>query len=183
MTVVTALMLANFLDAGFVLVFAPVFSERVYRAETGSIQLGLMQGTFGAGALVGSILMGMVGRRLSRRWLLSGGLAIIALRWFLLAIAPPFWVLISVLALISLAAGPINPILSTIVYERTPSELRARILGTARAGMWAAMPIGVLVAGGILEVVPLEVGLVVFGVAYWVGAVGLGVRLRDREVE
>ena len=82
MTVVTALMLANFLDAGFVLVFAPVFSERVYGAETGSIQLGLMQGVFGAGALVGSILMGTVGRRLSRRWLLSGGLAIIALRWF-----------------------------------------------------------------------------------------------------
>ena len=95
----------------------------------------------------------------------------------LLAIAPPFWVLISVLALISLAAGPINPILSTIVYERTPSELRARILGTARAGMWAATPVGVLVAGVVLEVVPLEVGLVVFGVGYWVVAVGLGVRL------
>ena len=79
---------------------------------------------------------------------------------------------------ISLAAGPINPILSTIVYERTPGELRARTLGTARAGMWAATPVGVLVAGAVLEVVPLEVELVVFGVGYWVVAVGLGVRLR-----
>ncbi len=165
-TIMFAVMFTNLLDAGFGSVFMPVFSEQVYGPERGSIQLGLILGVFGGGALLGTLLMGAYGGRFPRRWLLAGGFGIIALRWFLFAAVPPLWLLLVSLGALSLAVGPLNPVISTVLYERTPRDLRARVLGSVRAGAWVAMPMGGLLAGYLLQWMSLRPALTIFGVAY-----------------
>ncbi len=49
----------------------------------------------------------------------------------------------------SIGAGPLNPIIGAIEFERIPSHMRGRVFGAVTAGAWIAMPLGMLL-GGIL---------------------------------
>jgi predicted MFS family arabinose efflux permease len=64
------------------------------------------------------------------------------------------------------AAGPINPVLSTVEYERIPPTMRGRVFGTITAGAWLAMPLGVLLGGLAVETAGLGPTLLVVGSLY-----------------
>lgn len=72
-----------------------------------------------------------------------------------------------------IAAGPINPVLSTIEYERIPPNMRGRVFGTITAGAWMAMPLGVLLGGYAIEWAGLVPTLLVAGVCYLLTTVSL----------
>ena len=72
------------------------------------------------------------------------------------------------MALTGLAAGPINPIIGVISYNRIPAHMRARVLGFLSAGVLIAMPLGALIAGFLLEFIRLRWMLVLYGVIYLV---------------
>ncbi|MEO8357135.1 MAG: MFS transporter [Chloroflexota bacterium] len=61
----------------------------------------------------------------------------------------PIFVLIVVTLITSIGAGPLNPIIGAIEFERIPSTMRGRVFGAITAGAWIAMPFGMLL-GGIL---------------------------------
>ena len=65
-----------------------------------------------------------------------------------------------------LASGPINPVINTIEYERIPQELRGRVIGAVIAGAYIAIPLGVLLAGYILEWVDVRLVLALLGGCY-----------------
>ena len=46
-----------------------------------------------------------------------------------------------------IGAGLFNSALDSVQYERIPPEMRGRVFGTITAGVWAAMPLSMLVAG------------------------------------
>ena len=107
-----------------------------------------MVAVFSGGALAGAGLFTWLGHRLPRRPVLVLS--------FLLAGAPPYLamaaglpvpVLLAVLAVAGLAAGSINPLITTVLYERVPRQLRARVLGAMTTGVSLGLPLGSLGAG------------------------------------
>lgn len=164
---VTLLVLVtNALDIGRASVILPVYAEREL---DGATSLGLMVGAAGLGMLAGALLFSAIGPRLPRRatfaagFLLAGGplFVVLALRPGLV------WCLVAA-ALAGLAAGSLNPILGTVMLEQVPSSMRARVLGVVDAGCWAAMPLGALATGFLVEGLGLVVSLVALGAVYLV---------------
>jgi MFS family permease len=86
-------------------------------------------------------------------------------------------------AVAGLAAGSINPLIGTVALERIPAGMRARVRGSMGAGAWAAMPIGALAAGVVVEQLGLTTTLVVLGCAYMLVVLSplLGGPWRDME--
>lgn len=161
--IVATVMITNFLDAPLGAVIYPVYARQFFGS---ALDLGLIIGASGGGALLGAVLFAVFSHRLSRRILFFGGFAIIAFHFWAMALVPPLWVIILVQLVSGLAAGPINPVISTISYERIPADLRGRVLGTITAGAYIAIPLGVLLGGYVLEVLDIRLVLAVLGVFY-----------------
>jgi MFS family permease len=160
--VVATVLITNFLDAPMVVVY-PVFAREAFGSAEA---LGLMLGTFGGFALLGAAAFGAVGHRLPRRWTYLVGFFVVGLAWLGLSALPMLPVTLALLALAGLAAGPINPILDTVGYERIPPELRGRVLGTVTAGAWAAIPAGTLLGGVVIGSLGVGPTLLVIGICY-----------------
>jgi MFS family permease len=142
---VLLVVVTNTIDAAGMLVIKPVYASSI--SADGTL-FGVMVALFAAGALSGAALYGLVGHRLPDRPTL--------VVCFLLAGAPPYIAmalgftatpLLVTVALAGLAAGSINPLISTLVFELTPRALRARVLGALTTGVSLGMPLGSLVGG------------------------------------
>ena len=116
--------------------------------------------------LISALIYGAVGRRFSRRLFFFGGFLLATLRFFIYPLVPPIWVLVTVSLIVGLASGPINPIISTVSYERIPLNFRGRVLGTMTSMAYVAMPLGTALAGIILESVDVRAMMLAMGVLY-----------------
>ena len=161
--IVLTIMFTNFLDAPLVSVVLPVYVHDVYGS---SVDLGLLLGAFGGAALAGAVGYGIIGPRLPRRLAFGGAFVIVGLPMWLLALQPPFIVALLGFVVIGLAAGPINPIISTVIFERVPRSMRGRVLGTITSGAWIAMPAGMLIAGFVSEQYGVITAVVAIAAAY-----------------
>lgn len=159
----------NFFDAMMNIIY-PVYADRIY---DGPVDLGLVLGGLGGGALVGVIVFGVIGHRLPRRGTLIGGFIFTSIPLWLFVITPPVLVLIVAQAIRGLAAGPINPIAVTVLQERTPEAMHGRVLGLVIALAWIAIPIGNLVTGFLVEGIGLIPTLVLISTAYFSVAVSM----------
>jgi predicted MFS family arabinose efflux permease len=112
------------------------------------------------------LVYGAVGYKYSRRWIFVGAFIAVSLPIFVLAVLPPLPVVLLAQFLSGVAAGPINPVLSTVEYERIPPTMRGRVFGTITAGAWLAMPLGVLLGGLAVETAGLVPTLLVVGSLY-----------------
>jgi MFS family permease len=162
--ITTMVMLTNLLDAAMASVLLPVYSRDVLDS---SVALGAMFGAFGLGALVGTVLYGIVGPRLPR-WpvftvaFLVGG----APRFGVVASDPPYELLLVTLLVCGLACGCLNPILTAVSLERVPPALRSRVYGVSAAGAEAGMPLGALLAGLSVQSLGLRTALLIAGGVY-----------------
>jgi MFS family permease len=128
-----------------------------------AVSLGLIVGASGAGALLGAIAYGWIGHALSRRHLLAWGLALHSLGFFALASVPQLGLLIGTMFVAGLGVGPLNPVVDTIFFERVPLEVRGRVLGMGVAIAWLAMPLGVICAGFVVELLGVTTTVFVAG--------------------
>jgi MFS family permease len=145
---ITVLALTNVLLNPLFIVILPVYAN----VTSGSaLNLGLMIGAFGGGTLAGAILFGLLGPRLPRRALLTGGMLVTGLPLWLLSTLPPLPITAAALAVMGLALGPLGPLALTVLGERTPDALRGRVFGAfgTLANMW--IPLGVLETGYLLD--------------------------------
>ena len=170
LTIVATVMITNMLDTAFSAVVMPVYARQVFGS---ALDLGLTIAAFGAGAVLGSLAYGAVGRKLPRRPVFIAMFVIVGLRYWVLAGRPPFPVFLAVNALTGLAAGPLNPILSAVQYERVPAEMRGRVFGAVTAGVFLAMPAGVLVAGYAVEWAGLRPTLLALAACYLAATLSL----------
>lgn len=161
----------NLLDAPLQAVILPVYAEEVFGTVVG---LGAILGGFGAGALAGTLLFGALGHRLPRRatflvcYVLVGPAA-----YLTLAAAPPLAVLVGAFAVLGVLAGPIDPISLTVFQERTPPEMRGRVLGVLNALSFAAIPLGMALGGAVVEGAGLTPTLVGMGLIYLAVTLGM----------
>jgi MFS family permease len=168
----------NFLATPLFAVLLPVMVKREYGSAG---DLGLALAALAGGGVVGALLYAAVGVRVPRRPVLVGGFAFGALPLIVLAWAPPLWVTLVALAACGLGLGPLNPLVMTVMQERVPTELRARVIGAVTATAMVAAPAGVLIAGGLAEVLDVQVliGVVAVGLFLLTIPILLSRPLRD----
>lgn len=143
--VIALVLVTNLLDAARSTALLPLYADRLL---DGAQSLGIVSGTFGGAAFLGSLVFGYVAHRVPRRitfvvcFALAGGpsLAVPAL-----GLGLP-WVL-GACVVSGLAAGALNPILGAVELERIPAPMRARVFGLLSAGSWAGIPLGGLFGG------------------------------------
>jgi len=178
--IVATIMLTNFLDAPLFSVLMPVYVRDVYGS---AVQLGILLGAFGGAALVSSLVFGAIGPRLPRRLTFGLAFVVAGLPFWVLAASPPFALAVAVSAVMGLAAGPINPILSTVMFERVPPEMRGRVIGPLTAGAWVAMPLGMLMAGFVSEAFGVIAALVGIAAAYLLVTLSIFLNPAMREMD
>lgn len=163
LAIVIMVMATNFLDAVFSGVVQPVFVKQVYGQ---ALDLGLLISANGAGAVIGAVIFSAVGPRLPRHPVFVIGFVMTSLKFFLYALYPPLWVALVFVVLFSMGAGPLNPIIGAVEYERVPKNMRGRVGGAISAGAWSAMPLGMLIGGVMTEQFGAHPMLLGLGVIY-----------------
>lgn len=167
---VLSLMVTNFLDmAGTVAL--PVVARRVYEDP---VALGLLMGAMGGGSVLGALMFASRGHRHKRSAVYIWGFMLISIWYPVVATFPPLAVAIAAMFVAGLAAGPINPVIDTVMFERVPKRLRGRVLGAIGAFAWIAMPLGAVAGGWTISWVGLRPMLIGTGVIYLVSAIVLG---------
>jgi predicted MFS family arabinose efflux permease len=169
------------------LVGTPLFVVVLPALATGSgltaAALGAMIAAFGGGLVAGSVGIGLLAGRVRRRAVLvlafgGNGLAFVAA-----SVVESLPLLLVVLGLGGLAAGPINPIAFTVMQERVPAATRGRVFGAILGGVLVAAPIGMIVLGWVADLQGPRTALLVSGVTFVAIAALVAVRPESRELD
>lgn len=147
-TLAVGLAITNFLGNPAWLVVLPVYVKETFNSAT---VLGLLNAAFGAGSLLGAAVYGAIGHRLPRRATWIAGFATAALPFAVLALTAALPPIVAATVASAIVGGPLNPLLVTIRHERIPAALRGRVFSTFSAITAVASPLGMLLAGNIIE--------------------------------
>jgi MFS family permease len=162
----TLLLLAatlNFVGAPLFSVVLPVYVQQNYESAR---DLGYLIAGFGAGAVLSALAYGALGPRLPR-WATAVAMhAVAAAAFCALVLMPPLPVAVVVMAVVGIAAGAFNPLVTTILQERTPPDLRGRVFGSVAASAMVAAPAGMLLAGVAIEAAGLRAVLGAIAAAF-----------------
>lgn len=140
------------LMAALFAVALPVFARTV----GGALGLGVLVSSFGGGAVMGALLFGRFGHRWPRRTTFLVSVSGLCGLFAALAASPGVPLAALAFGVCGLIAGPNGPLIPTVLQERTPPELRARVVAASEALTLAAAPVGVLLCGLALEHAPLR---------------------------
>lgn len=144
---------ANFLILPLFAVVLPFYARQTYGS---AVDLGLMLGGFGSGALAGTVLYGTFGHLLPRRATLVSAIVLLGLPFWVLVMAPSLAATVGALFVAGFALGPPNPLTYSIMQERTPPRMLGRVLGAGVSLSMVAAPIGLVLCGYALETVGLR---------------------------
>ena len=165
LSIVVMVMLLNFLDAIFGGVLQPVYVNEVYGS---ALNLGLLIAANGAGAVIGGLAFAAYGHRLPRHATFVGAFMLTSFRFWVYALYPPILILVVATLICSIGAGPLNPIIGAVEFERIPPTLRGRVFGAITAGAWVAMPLGMLLGGILTENLGTYVMLIGLAISYFI---------------
>ncbi len=173
---VVLVVITNALDIAALTVFNPLAASH-YTADGSA--LGLMSAAFGAGALIGAAAAAVIPRGRSRHPLFVVlFLAVPVIKFGVLALLPPLPIALAAIALAGLAAGPLNPMIDTVLLREIPGGIRARVLGAIATGVALGMPVGAFLAGMLAEAVPLPAAYAISGALYVLTILSLGLGRR-----
>ena len=154
---------ANSLAVPLFAVVLPFFAREAYGS---AVDLGLMLGGFGSGALSGTVLYGIFGDRLPRRATLVSAISLLGLPFWVLVATPPLGVAIGALFVAGFALGPPNPLTYSVLQERTPPRMLGRVLGAGVSLSMIGAPAGMVLCGYALEILGLRPTLVGISACY-----------------
>jgi MFS family permease len=166
-------------------VLMPIFADRILNA--GARGLGILMGIFGAGALIGALIL--ASRRSVRglgRWVaIASGVFSVMLIVF--AYSRSFWVTAALLVPIGFSAMIQNGSTNTLIQSMAPDYLRGRVLAAYSMMLMGMAPIGALVAGVLAEHIGAPATVAAGGVACGIGAAAFafylpGIRQEAREL-
>ncbi|HET9223248.1 MAG TPA: MFS transporter [Roseiflexaceae bacterium] len=153
LSIAVTLAITNFFGNTLLAVILPVYAKAAFGRAT---DLGVIIAASGAGMLVGATIFGAVGHRLPRRaaWLVA--FMVVPVEFWVLTLSPPLWLIVTVLAISGVISGPIDPLLVTLRHERIPTQLRGRIFSTFSAIAQVGSPLGIVLAGVLIDGIGLQ---------------------------
>jgi MFS family permease len=125
--------------------------------------LGVIFGSFAAGAVVGGVVFTALAPRLPRYPTFVVGLAVSCAPPLLILLTRDLTLVLAVTFAAGVAAATSNPILGTLQYERVPAGLQNRVFGLATAICYAGFPVGGVLGGLAVAVLGLTPALAVSG--------------------
>lgn len=161
--IIIIVLMTNFLDAPLFAVIMPVFARQVFGS---AVDLGLMIGAWGLGSLVGALLYSALAPKLPRRMTFIGAFIMVGGLFWGLAMLPPLPVVLAVIVVAGVAAAPLNPIIWTVLQSYIPPTMRGRVIGVVTAGVNIAVPLGVFIAGYLIEWIGLRATLLLQAMCY-----------------
>jgi MFS family permease len=131
----------------FSVVYPVLFTEKLNSTRA----LGLFVGLETAGTFVGSALYGWWGPRVSR-WKVFIGAQLACMPFFwAVVLVPPIPILLACAFLNGFFQAPLNAVVQVALQVRTPDVMRPRVNSLVSAGALAAVPLGALAIGGMIE--------------------------------
>ncbi|PKW16242.1 MFS transporter [Saccharopolyspora spinosa] len=140
---------SNALTTGLLSVLLPAFGVLVWHNST---LVGVLIGAASGGSMLGTALYALRGTG-RHRWrtfavcgLISGPPV-----YLVVALGPPPVLLVGLVSLSMVANGALNPVIAAVKYDRVPEPLRGRVFSALHAVGSAAMPLGSMIAGVLLD--------------------------------
>lgn len=152
-TIIMASLVVNGVYSPLFGVVIPYYAKTVYDSAAA---LGVLSASYGVGMLIGSVLYGVIGDKLSKRTQMFASVALISLPVAGLIAVPSLGWSIAILLLCSLGSGLVNPMVFTIIMKETPQNLLGRVVGVISAGAMVASPLGMIAVGPVLDSVGLR---------------------------
>jgi len=170
----------NLVDAAWSAVIAPTYFLRVFHNP---IFQGISIATFGGAAFVGTLIFGALGHRFPRRLTFSIGYIVGGALRFWVYLVQFFPLLLLWQAIAGLAISAVNPLGDTVLQERIPPNMRARVFGTFSALILVAVPLGTFVSGFVTTWLGLHLTLILMGALYLISTLSLLLNPALKEME
>jgi len=139
-------------------VIFPVYFEAAGEPE----KLGLIVTAMSAGGIVGALAHAPVVDWMGRRSVFVWATFVCCVVLGVVALFPPFWLMVVLSVFVGLLYGPINPIGNLAMQVLTPEVLRGRVVGVITSTAYAAGPLGLLIAGPLVAWLGVEGAAVLF---------------------
>ncbi|MGY1831169.1 MFS transporter [Geodermatophilus sp. SYSU D01180] len=171
LSIVTVVAVANALDGALVTVVLPVYTLDIWGSPTA---LGALTSAIGGGALIGAAVFGAIGHRMPRRLtFLVAGAGGVVLLYGGLALTPPFALMLALALLGAVVAGPIVPLIFSVVQTVTPADVYGRVFGALQSLSASLAPIVIAIVGFVIEGAGLVPTIVALGVVYLTVTLGM----------
>ncbi|MCC6188599.1 MAG: MFS transporter [Anaerolineales bacterium] len=131
----------------------------------GVLQLASLDAVFGAGVIAGGLLLGVWGGFRRRIYTSLLGLVGLGAGFALLGLAPAgaFWLALASAAISSVMQVFVNGPVMAILQATIAPEMQGRVFSLIRAGSAAMMPLGLLLAGPLAEVLGVRTWFLIGG--------------------
>ncbi|MGH3759438.1 MFS transporter [Actinophytocola sp.] len=144
-SMIAMLFVLNLFNQALVAVFIPLWVEETTHTPAA---LGLVFGTFAAGAVLGSIVFTVLAPKLRMYQVFMIGAALAgAPRVLVLGVSHELVLVCSVTFVSGLAMSAVNPVIGAMLYERIPPNVQTRAFGVCTAITFTGVPIGGVLGG------------------------------------
>jgi len=173
----TTLMFMTFnVGEGFLLVWLPIFSDRILRG--GPELYGLLLGALAVGETMGSVVAGSVVLPLSLGTLICLTQVLSGVSLSLVLLGPNSWSAATGLLLLGIFSAPLTIWAQTLRMQIIPEQLRGRTFALLRTLMQSTGPLASAGAGALLSI--LGIPMMIWLSALLIGAPGLlGYRVKQ----
>jgi MFS family permease len=154
----------NLLDQAYYAVLLPVWTQH---SGHGAALLGTLFAVFSAASMIGAAIAALIGERMPRLLVYTVAFLLTGFpRFFVFAMDSPLALIFAILAIGGFASGFLNPIITSVLFERIPKPLMGRVTSLNAALCWALIPFGGLVGGALVDAWGLSAALLLTGIAY-----------------
>ena len=123
-----------------------------YFQEVGNpLGMGLVISAMAVGGIAGSYAYDPLSLRFSTRQILTAAMIASCMALFGLAFFPPVWVMMIAGLFTGLFWGPMGPLINTLVQTRFPEHVQGRVFGAQMAAFSAGPPLGMFLAGPLVD--------------------------------
>lgn len=161
-SMIVMLFVLNMFNQAAIAVFIPLWVEEVLHTPEA---LGLVLGTFAAGAVLGSVVFTVISPKLPMyQTFMLGAVLAGAPRLLVLGLTHEVVVVCVVMFAAGLAMSAINPVIGAMLYERVPPELQTRAFGVCTAITFTGIPVGGVLGGLAVTGLGIDPAILVAGV-------------------
>ena len=168
------------LGLGAVNVLFVPFLRHVFNAPPEA--LGGIQAAQGAGMLIGGLMVGAIGKRLSPLWLSVSSMFLLGAGVALFGAAPTYSLELIIMPIIGLSLAPINASLQTMLQRNVPGHMLGRAGSVMEMAISMATFVSMGVAGWLGDTIGFRQCFLFGGAMLALGGLAMGTLLRGESV-